>query len=50
MITRAASDFDVELVFSGVATLVTIAVVLYVMVIFAEHRVVGWAYRKGASP
>lgn len=47
MMSRAASDFDVELVFSGLACLVLIAVLLYAIVMLAERRVVGWAYRKG---
>jgi NitT/TauT family transport system permease protein len=49
MMSRAASDFDVELVFSGLTMLVVIAIILYVLVVFAERRMVGWAYRKGGS-
>jgi NitT/TauT family transport system permease protein len=49
MMSRAASDFDVELVFSGLASLVLIALVLYALVIVVERRVVGWAYRKGGT-
>ncbi len=49
MMERAASDFDVELVFSGLTALVVIALSLYVLVIVIERRVVGWAYRKGKA-
>jgi NitT/TauT family transport system permease protein len=49
MMSRAASDFDVELVFSGLVSLVAIAVALFVVVIAAERRIVGWAYRKGGT-
>jgi NitT/TauT family transport system permease protein len=49
MMDRAASDFDVELVFSGLTTLVAIAIGLYVLVVAIERQVVGWAFRKGAT-
>jgi NitT/TauT family transport system permease protein len=45
MMTRAASDFEVELVFTGLLTLAAMGVALYLASIFAERRIVGWAYR-----
>ncbi len=48
MMNRAASDFDVELVFSGLLTLATMGVALYLASILAERRLVGWADRRGA--
>jgi NitT/TauT family transport system permease protein len=47
MMNRAASDFDVELVFSGLLTLAVMGVVLYLASILVERRMVGWADRRG---
>lgn len=46
MMNRAASDFDVELVFTGLLTLSFMGIGLYVASIMVERRVVGWAYRR----
>jgi NitT/TauT family transport system permease protein len=45
MMNRAASDFDVELVFAGLLTLAIMGITLYLASIFIERRMVGWAYR-----
>lgn len=47
MMNRAASDFDVELVFSGLLTLAVMGVALYLASILVERRLVGWADRRG---
>jgi len=46
MMNRAASDFDVELVFTGLLTLGAMGIALYLASIGVEHRIVGWAYRR----
>jgi NitT/TauT family transport system permease protein len=47
MMNRAASDFDVELVFSGLLTLAVMGIALYLAAILVERRLVGWADRRG---
>jgi NitT/TauT family transport system permease protein len=47
MMNRAASDFDVELVFTGLLTLAAMGILLYLASIFAERRSVAWAHRRG---
>lgn len=49
MMNRAASDFDVELVFTGLLTLGAMGISLYLASIFAERRLVGWAYRRDGA-
>lgn len=46
---RAASDFDVELVFTGLLTLAVMGVSLYLASLFAERRIVGWADRRAPN-
>jgi NitT/TauT family transport system permease protein len=46
MMNRAASDFDVELVFSGVAVLAGIGIALYLISVFLERNVAAWAFRR----
>ncbi len=48
MMNRAASDYNVELVFTGLLTLAAMGVALYVGAILIERRVVGWAFRSAA--
>ncbi|NGM22514.1 ABC transporter permease [Roseomonas stagni] len=47
MMNRAASDFDVELVYSGLLTLAAMGIALYLASLALERRVVGWADRRG---
>jgi NitT/TauT family transport system permease protein len=47
---RAASDFDVELVFTGLLTLAVMGMALFLAALAVEKQVVGWAYRRSASP
>lgn len=49
MMNRAASDFDVELVFTGLLTLAAMGITLYLASIAAERRIVGWAYRRDGA-
>jgi NitT/TauT family transport system permease protein len=46
LMNRAASDFDVELVFTGLLTLAAMGVSLYLASNLAERSLVGWAYRR----
>jgi NitT/TauT family transport system permease protein len=50
MMNRAASDFDVELVFAGLLTLAAMGILLYLASLQAERRVVGPADRRGTQP
>jgi len=43
---RAASDFDVELVFTGLLSLAVMGLALFMAAVAVERRVVGWAYRR----
>ncbi len=43
---RAASDFDVELVWTGLLTLAAMGLTLYLAALAIERQFVGWAYRK----
>jgi NitT/TauT family transport system permease protein len=47
MMNRAASDFDVELVYSGLLTLAAMGIALYLASLALERRLVGWADRRG---
>lgn len=49
MMNRAASDFDVELVFSGVLCLAAMGIGLYVISLLLETRAVSWAYKQRAQ-
>lgn len=49
MMNRAASNFDVELVFSGVLSLAAMGIGLYVVSLLLETRAVGWAYKQKAQ-
>lgn len=49
LMSRAATDFNVELVFAGLLSLSAMGIGLYVLSLFAEARVVGWAYRQKAQ-
>jgi NitT/TauT family transport system permease protein len=46
MMNRAASDFEVELVFSGLLSLSAAGILLYCVAVFVEKHFVGWAYRR----
>ena len=46
---RAASDFDVELVFTGLLTLAAMGMTLFLCALALERRVVGWAYRRSSD-
>jgi len=46
MMNRAASDFDHELVFSGVAVLAAIGIALYLISVFLERHAAAWAFRR----
>lgn len=50
MMNKAAADFDVELVFTGVAMIAAIGVLFYLLTVYAERRLTGWAYRGADSP
>lgn len=47
---RAASDFDVELVFTGLLTLAVMGMALFLAGVAVEKQVVGWAYRRSGDP
>ncbi|WP_439596959.1 ABC transporter permease [Falsiroseomonas sp.] len=47
MMNRAASDFDVEMVFGGLLTLAAMGIALYLASLLLERRLVGWADRRG---
>jgi len=46
MMNRAASDFQVELVFSGLLSLSAAGIFLYFIAVMIEKYFVGWAYRQ----
>jgi NitT/TauT family transport system permease protein len=46
MMNRAASDFDEELVFAGVAVLAAIGVSFYLITVYVERHALSWAYRR----
>ncbi len=46
MMNRAASDFEVELVFSGLLSLAAAGILLYCVAVLIEKYFVGWAYRR----
>jgi NitT/TauT family transport system permease protein len=49
MMNRAASDFDEELVFAGVAVLAAIGVTFFLMSVYVERYALSWAYRRDAN-
>lgn len=46
MMNRAASDFQVELVFGGLLMLATLGIALYCAALIFENSMVKWAYRR----
>lgn len=46
MMNRAASDFEVELVFSGLLSLSAAGIFLYLITVALEKYFVSWAYRR----
>ena len=46
---RASADFNVPLLFAALMALAILGVVIYLLTVWVERRMTGWAYRSGGG-